>query len=181
LIASGTLGACDLPGTVPANVAVVVNGTSVPSSRYDHLVEVGKRTFTARGIPFDVNSAGGQAHLKDLQKLAIQGLVHEVVIKMIAQQKKIQVSDQELEQAVKDVADAVGGMEALHRQLDQTGQSDQDFLDQLRLTRLQTKLRNADSSYKSHLEESLKAATVTAYVPPCDQDHEYPRCVGGTP
>lgn len=181
LIAATGLGACDLPGTVPANVAVVVNGTSVPSSRYDHIIETTRRGFEARGIPFDANSANGQARLKDIRRLAIRGLVHEAVINVVAQQKKIHVSDQELEQAVKDVAQALGGQQALQQRLDQSGQSDQDFRDQLRLARLQTKLRNADSSYESHLNDAVKSATVMAYVPPCDQDHQYPRCIGGTP
>jgi beta-lactamase class A len=107
-------------------------------------------------------------------------LVHEAVIKMIAQQKNVQVSDQELNQAVNDVAQALGGKEALAQRLDQAGETDQDFRDQLRLTRLQGKLRAADSSYDRHFNDAVKAAMVKAYAPPCDEDHEYPRCIGGT-
>ena len=180
-IAAAGLAACDLPGTVPTNVALVVNGSSVPSSRYDHIIEMTRRGFEARGIPFDANSASGVARLKDIRKLAIRGLVHEAVINSIAQQKKIEVGDQELQQAVDEVAQALGGQQALQQRLDQSGQSDQDFRDQLRLARLQTKLRNADQAYESHLNDAVKSATVTAYLPPCDQDHQYPRCIGGTP
>jgi FKBP-type peptidyl-prolyl cis-trans isomerase (trigger factor) len=180
-MAAAELCACDLPGTMPTNVAVVVNGTSVPSSRYDHVIEMTKRGFEARGIPFDATSANGSARLKDIRKLAIRGLVHEAVVNAIAQHNKVELSDQELQQAVKDVAQALGGQQALQQRLDQSGQSDQDFRDQLRLARLQTKLRNADAAYESHLSDALKSATVTAYVPPCDQDHQYPRCIGGTP
>jgi parvulin-like peptidyl-prolyl isomerase len=181
LIATGAMGACDLPGTPPAGVAVVINGTSVPTSRYDHVVQTAKRSFEARGIPIDTSSANGQARLKDIQRLAIRGLVHEAVTNMLAQQKKVQVSDQELELAIKDVAQSVGGQQQLQQRLDQLGQSDQDFRDQLRLARLQTKLRNADGAYASHFSDALKSATVAAFAPPCDQDHEYPRCIGGTP
>lgn len=180
-MATGVLGACDLPGTTPSNVAVEVNGTRVPTARYDHVVQVAKRTLEARGVPLDTTSANGQARLKDIQRLAIRGLVHEALTNMIARQKSVQVSDQELEQAVKDVTQSVGGQQQLQQRLDQLGQSDQDFRDQLRLTRLQTKLRNADGAYASHFNDALKSATVAAYVPPCDQDHQYPRCIGGTP
>jgi parvulin-like peptidyl-prolyl isomerase len=181
LIATAGLGACDLPGSVPANVAVVVNGTSVPTARYEHVLAMAKRTLEARGVPLDANSANGRSRLNDIRRLAIRALVHEAVTNMLAQQKQIQVSDQELEQAVKDVAQAVGGQQQLQQRLDQLGQSDQDFRAQLRLARLQTKLRNADRSYASHFNDALKSATVAAYVPPCDQDHQYPRCIGGTP
>ena len=181
LVTAIALGACDLPGTVPANVAVVVNGTSIPSSHYDHLIAVAKRTSEAQGNRIDAGSTSGQARLKEIQALAIRGLVHEVVTRALAQEKKVQVSDQELDQAIKDVATAVGGQQKLKQRLDQYGQSEQDFRDQLRLARLQTKLRNADGAYASHFNDALKSARIMAYVPPCDQDHEYPRCIGGTP
>lgn len=171
--------ACDFPGTVPANVAVVVDGVSVPMSRYDHLVETTKRGAAARGIPVDTNSSNGQARLKSIRSVTIRGLVHEAVIKTIAQQRNIQISDQELNQAVADVVQALGGKEALAQRLDQAGETDQDFRDQLRLTRLQGKLRTADQSYDRHFNDAVKAAKVKAYAAPCDQDHEYPRCIGG--
>jgi parvulin-like peptidyl-prolyl isomerase len=181
MVAATAMAACDLPDTVPQGVAVVVNGTSVPSSRYDHVVASAKRSLEARGVPLDAGSANGQARLNDIRKLAIRGLVHEVVINAIAREKNVQISDQELEQAVRDLEQALGGQQALQQRLDQAGESDQDFRDQLRLTRLQAKLRHLDPSYGSHLNDAFKSATVTAYAPPCDQDHQYPRCVGGTP
>jgi parvulin-like peptidyl-prolyl isomerase len=181
MIAATGLAGCDLPGTVPQGVAVVVNGTSVPTSRYDHVVASAKRGLEARGVPLDTNTANGRARLTDIQRLALRGLVHEVVINATARDKKIQVSDQELEQAVRDLEQALGGQQALQQRLDQSGESDQDFRDQLRLTRLQAKLRQVDPAYGSHLTDAYKSANVTAYVAPCEQDHQYPRCIGGTP
>ena len=171
--------ACDLPGRVPANVAVVVDDTDIPWSRYDHLVETTKRGLEARGIPFDTSSSSGQARLKSVWIEAIRGLVHEAVINEIARQKKIQLSDQELAQARTEVIQALGGQEALAQRLDQTGESDQDFSDQLRLVRLQAKLRQADPNYEKHFNDAVKAARVSAYAPPCQDDHQYPRCIGG--
>ena len=173
------LAACDLPGTVPANVAVVVDGVNVPMSRYDHVVETTKRVAEARGLPLDANSTNGQARLKSIRSVTIRGLVHEALIKTIARQKNIQVTDSELNQAVNDVAQALGGKEALAQRLDQAGETDGDFRDQVRLQRLQGKLRTADPSYDKHLHDAVKAAKVRAYAQPCDQDHEYPRCIGG--
>jgi FKBP-type peptidyl-prolyl cis-trans isomerase (trigger factor) len=179
LAAAAGVGACELPGTVPANVAVVVDGVNVPMSRYDHVVETTKLGLGARGIPLDTNSVSGQARLKSIRSVTIRGLVHEVVINTIARQRNIHMTDQELNQAVNDVAQALGGKEALVQRLDQAGETDQDFRDQLRLTRLQAKLRAADPSYDRHFNDAVKAAQVKAYAPPCDQDHEYPRCIGG--
>lgn len=179
LALAADLSGCDLPGTVPADVAVVVDGASVPRSRYDHLVETTKLGLEARGAALDTNSANGRARLKSIRIVAIRGLVHEAVIKRIAQRKSLRVSDQELNQALNEVIQALGGQQALTQRLDLAGETDQDFRDQLRLQRLQAKLRAADPSYSKHFNDAVKAAKVAAYVPPCDQDHEYPRCIGG--
>ena len=38
---------------------------------------------------------------------------------------------------------------------------------------------SATSSGQKKGSDAVKAAKVSAYAPPCQDDHEYPRCIGG--
>lgn len=167
------VGACDLPGA-HAGDAAVINGHAIPRPRWDHLVEVLKSH-----VPVDLNSDAGKAQVLNIQTQSLRAVIREQLVEDFAQQRNISVSNAELDSGITRLRDSLGGQAELNKRLDLTGESITDVRHTIRINLLQNKMKAASTTYQADFDKALKDAQVSAYVPPCDNDHTWPACAGG--
>jgi len=171
------LATCDLPGAHGADAAVV-NGHAIPRARWDHLVDLTSNQLKSR-VAIDLNSEGGRAQVRSIQTKALQAVVREEVIEQMATQRKITVTEADLDAEVARVSDTLGGPAAVTKRLDQDGESMADLRHILRINLLKARMKAASPTYDADFDTALKNAKVDAYVVPCDSDHSWPQCAGG--
>lgn len=167
------LGACDLPGA-HAGDAAVVNGHPIPRARWDHIVEVLKRR-----VPIDISSDPGKAQVLVIQTQSLRALIREELIEEFARQRNITVTDADVDSGIARLANSLGGQAELNKKLDLSGEGFADVRHTIRINLLQTRMKAASNTYQADFDKALNDAQVTAYVPPCDNDHAWPACVGG--
>ncbi|HEY8678949.1 MAG TPA: SurA N-terminal domain-containing protein [Candidatus Dormibacteraeota bacterium] len=176
--ASALLSACGAP---PPNTAMTVDGYRVPTHLYDVLVRSSERRLQRQGVAVSPSSSAGAAHIKAIEVAAIRKLVRDAALEELAKGRHIAITNGELDTAVGRIEKGVGGAAVVNRQLALDQLSRQDFRDLLRFTLLEQKLSRADpKGFPAALATALKDAKVTAYVAPCDSNHDYPQCVSGS-
>ncbi len=173
LAASVALAGCDLPGARRADAAVI-NGHAIPRARWDHLVEVLKSH-----VPVDLNSDPGRAQLLNIETQSLRAVIREQLVEDFARQRRVEVTSAEVDGEVTTLAAGLGGQGELNKRLDQTGETIADVRHTIRINLLQKKMRAASKTYQGDFDRALRDAQVSAYVPPCDQDHAWPACAGG--
>ncbi|GAC1328952.1 MAG: hypothetical protein NVSMB17_04850 [Candidatus Dormibacteria bacterium] len=171
------LAACDLPGAHAADAAVV-NGHAVPRSRWDHLVDLTSNQLKSR-VSIDLGSEAGRVQVRSIQTKALQAVVREELIEQMAAQRKVKVTEADVDAEVARVSETLGGAAAVTKRLDQDGESMGDLRHILRINLLKSRMKAASPTYDADFDTALKNARVDAYVAPCDSDHSWPQCAGG--
>ncbi|GAC1479398.1 MAG: hypothetical protein NVS1B6_20350 [Steroidobacteraceae bacterium] len=175
IAASLGIAACS---TAPTNTAVTVDNLNVPMHLYLVLVQSGQIRSERAGLKANPSSTAGAARLKAIQAAALKKLVRDAALEELAKDRHIVVTVGDLDAAVRRIEVGVGGAAVVDRQLALDHLSRQDFKDQLWFTLLEQKLSRADpKGFPSALAKTLEQARVTAYVGPCQSDHEYPKCI----
>ena len=175
LIGQLLLAAC---ATAPEGAAAMVNGEPVPAHYYDILVFSSQRRAEQVGIAVDWNSTTGTRRLTRIQTDTIKRLVHNSVVAQIAKTRGVTVSDADLDVAMGNIESAFGGAASVDQKLEQSGLDRDDYRALYRYFLLDQKLRQIDpTGYPNMLDQATKDAKVQVYVAPCQQDHEYARCV----
>jgi len=175
--AAVVLSAC---GSAPPNTALTVDDLNVPMHLYNVLVESGQLRLQRAGLQVGASSTAGAARLKGVEESAIKKLVRDAALETLAKQRHVVVTVGDLDAAVRRIESGVGGAPVVDRQLALDHLSRQDFKDQLRFTLLEQKLSLADpKGFPGALARTLNDAHVTAYVGPCQDNHNYPQCVNG--
>ncbi|MDQ6885558.1 MAG: SurA N-terminal domain-containing protein, partial [Candidatus Dormibacteraeota bacterium] len=131
------------------------------------------------GLQVGPGSSAGAARLKGVETAALKKLVRDAALEELARERHIVVTVGDLDAAVRRIEAGVGGAGVVDRQLALDRLSRKDFKDQLRFTLLEQKLSRADpAGFPAALAKKLHNARVSAYVGPCQSDHEYPKCAG---
>ncbi len=85
----------------------------------------------------------------------------------------------EVDAAIGKLEAAVGGRDALDQRLEAQGLSRPTYQRLFRYNVMSIKLQELDpTGYRKKIDRTSKEAKVKAYVGPCQDDHEYPRCLG---
>jgi parvulin-like peptidyl-prolyl isomerase len=173
------LAACSSPFGPPADVAAIVDGAKVPKALYDDLVDAGTVALQRTGLKLDASTPSGAQKVKQLQSEAIRILVNDYVIQEVADRDHVKVTSAEVDDAIAKLETTVGGRDALDQRLEQQGLSRPTYRRLFRYNVMSIKLQELDpTGYQKKIERASKAAKVEAYVGPCQDDHEYPRCLG---
>ncbi|MDQ6710284.1 MAG: SurA N-terminal domain-containing protein [Candidatus Dormibacteraeota bacterium] len=173
-------GSSGAAGASAGGSALTVNGTPVSPALYQTLVRSQERALQSQGQPVDLTSASGKRQLADIQARAIRTLARDSIIDQLARERRLAITDSELSAAVTRIETALGGAAPLAAQLDKAGLSRTEFRTFFRYRLLEEKLRQAfGARYDAALAHAVASARVTAYVGPCQTEHQYPRCVGG--
>jgi hypothetical protein len=175
LFAQITLAAC---ASAPAGAAATVNGEPIPSHYYDILVTASQRRAEQVGVAISWDTSMGARRLTRIQTDTIKRLVHNSVVAQIAKTRGVMVSDAELDTAMGRIETAFGGAPTVDQKLEQSGLNRDDYRALYRFFLLDQKLRQVDpSGYPTALDRATRDAKVQVYVGPCQQDHDYARCV----
>ena len=178
LVAQVLLAAC---ASAPVGAAATVNGETISAHYYDVLVAVSQRRAEQVGVAVDWNSTTGARRLSLIQTDTIKRLVHNSVVEQIAKTRGVAVSDAELDAAMGNIETAFGGAAAVDQKLEQSGMNRDDYRALYRYFLLDQKLREIDpAGYSNALDQATKDAKVQVYVGPCQQEHDYARCVDAT-
>lgn len=173
------LGACAGRGPAPtaSTVAATVNREPVPLHLYTTLVAASQRKVERAGIAVNWNTPDGADRLSQIEAQALKQLVRNAVIEQLARTRRVAVSAADLDAAMGQLEEGLGGAEAFDQKLEQEGLNREDFRALLRPTLIERTLRGADAGgYEAALERALRGAKVQAYVGPCATDHRYPQC-----
>lgn len=159
--------------------ALTVNGEPVARPLYDLLVRSAQLKVERAGIPVQWNSPDGARRLTGLQVQAIKNLVRNAVVEQLARQRQISVSTTDLDAALAQIEEVLGGPAVLDQQLEQQGLSRDDYRALFRYTLLERKLDQADPAQTAApaIDQAMQTARVQVYVGPCATNHQYPQCV----
>ncbi|HEV1998593.1 MAG TPA: hypothetical protein VGR61_10745, partial [Candidatus Dormibacteraeota bacterium] len=110
---------------------------------------------------------------------SLRALVREELIEEFGQRRNITVTNADVDSGIARLANSLGGQVELNKKLDLSGEGIADVRHTIRINLLQARMKAASNTYQADFDKALNDAQVTAYVPPCDNDHAWPACVGG--
>lgn len=130
--------ACTLTNTGDPSVAATVGDRSVPAAQID------ERLATIRDSEQFQQQAQGDlsgSFALDAQTQLVTGAVRSEILRVVAEQEGIEVTDAEVDEARDDLVEQLGGEEEFRDRLAQQGVSEDFVLEQLRDQQLQTALQ----------------------------------------
>ncbi len=170
--------------------------TACSSKPKDALAKVGKEYITAEEInnfyndylaqnamymdpsQFDESTEEGKANANQLRGQVLDSIVYEKTAVNLAKEKKVKVSDEELDQSLRDFIEQVGGEEALEKALKSSNTKRDKFEEdykktiksQTYITKLTEKLREELKLSEKELDKEIKKDE-KEYFPSYNADH----------
>jgi len=116
--------------TPPAPLAAIVNGQYLFLADYERRVTQFEEALFEQGI--DPNTQEGQTYLRDARRDVLEGMIDTALIEQEAIALGISLTDEELEAQVEEAIASGGGQASFDEWLQVTGQTRDDFKEQLR-------------------------------------------------
>jgi len=138
---AGETAAPTAPPTSPTAdrpLAALVNSQPIYLVDYERQVARYEAAMLSSGV--DLSSEDGQARLLQLRKDVLDGMIQQVLVEQVATQEGISVSDEEVETALAQLIEEVGGDAAFQAQLEQNGLTREEVFEGQRATMLYQKV-----------------------------------------
>lgn len=130
--------ACALTNTGDPKVAATVGDASIPTSVVDENFDLRRDSqMFQQQTRQDVT---GRLSF-EAQAQILTALVRSQILRIVAERNDVDVSDADVDAAVEEITDQVGGRDELKRRLDQQGYSEELFLQQMRDEQLRLALQ----------------------------------------
>ena len=132
------------PTSLPASptaerpLAARVNGQPIYLVDYERQVARYEAAMVASGVDFSTEE--GQAQRLQLRQDLLNGMIEQVLVEQAAAQAGITVSDDEVEAALAQLIEEVGGEAAFQQQLEQNGLTREEVFEDQRATMLYQKV-----------------------------------------
>lgn len=135
--------------------AASVNGQPIPLKLYQQQIDQFQAALVQQGL--DANSPEGQAQLAQLSQQILDGLIDDALIAQEAAKQGVSVPDADLNTAMQQLVDSVGGQAAFDQRLAAAGQTLEDARTLQRTQMLNNLMRDRVTASLSGQSEQVHA------------------------